>query len=191
MICCQQIERVGPQLESLSPLVECYRRGEFDFPDRALRWLDETEKLLAGLRVPGSTEIVTLKGRILKAADSLAADEGKPARSRVRSARNAAAMSALERAEEILRDCRAQAEDRLDQFEGKLCEGLTALSLQVPLPDRYEPATAWLTEIWTIMAQTPPTRPLATYLAASLSMVDRLFLLDTVLSRLESLPPRA
>ena len=189
MILCQQIERLRPQLDKLSPLVAAYRAADFAFPEMAIKWLEESEKLLASVHAPGSSEIATLKGGIVKAEDALRDAEEKPSRSRVRSARNAAAMDALTRGEEILRAPLSEAEGRLKHFEEKLCEGMTALALQVALPMPVSPRTAWLNSVWGLLNEQPPTRPLALSLATSLSMVDRLFILDNVLCRLLEPPP--
>ena len=189
MILCQQIERLRPHLGMLSPLVTAYRNGDVAFPEQAMKWLDEAEKLLASVRAPGSSEIATLKGAIVKTEDKLRDGEEKPSRSRVRNARNAAAMDALTRAEEILRAPLAEAEDRLKRFEDKLCEGMTALALKVALPMPYAPRTAWLSAVWGLLNEEQATRPLALYLATSLSMVDRFFILDNVLCRLLEPPP--
>ncbi|MEO5373289.1 MAG: hypothetical protein H7840_03300 [Alphaproteobacteria bacterium] len=186
MILCQQIERLSPHLKSVSQLMEEYAAGNIAFPELALKWLDDAEKQLASLRVSGSSELATLKGRVLRAADGLHTGDEKPARSKVRSARNVAAMDALQRGEEILRGTVIDAEERLQRFEDKLCEGMTALALQVEIPSRSIPMTEWLGVVWMLLLENAATRPLATYLATSLSVVDRLFLLDTVLSRLQA-----
>lgn len=184
MILCHQIERLEPSLEDLARLMELYRNGDYTFPDAAVKWLDEAEKMLAVLRVTGSSELATLKGRVIKAPEVLHTDIEKPSRSRVRATRNVAAMEALERGETILREALTEARERLDRFEEKLCEGLTALCLQVELPPLCSPRSAWLSQVWRVLADTAPTKPLSLYLAASLSMVDRLYLLDRVLGRL-------
>lgn len=184
MICCHRIENLQTPLAEISQLVAAYQRGELSFADDTVKWLDDTEKRLAQLRIPGSSEIATLKGRILKTADAMSQGAEKPARSQLRAARNVAAAEALERVEEIMRHALQEAEERLERFEEKLCEGMTAFCLQVELPEKYKPHSTWLQEIWDMIAANGPTRPLALYLASSLSLADRLFLLNTIITRI-------
>ena len=66
-----QIEKIRPHMDSLAPLLEEYQKGDPGFPDDALLWLDETEKTLNSIRADGGSEISSLRGRILKAADAL------------------------------------------------------------------------------------------------------------------------
>jgi hypothetical protein len=185
MILCVHIERLGPRLASLAALMDSYQRGEPEFPDAALRWLDETEKTMASLRLTEASELSALRGTVLKTKDDLSTREKRPARSAIRSARNAAAVDALSRAEEFVRERVRESEHRLDQFEEKLCEGMTALLLQVALPNPGIEGTTRLRQTWRLLQQQDCTKALAIYLDASLSMVDRLYLLDRVLGRLE------
>ena len=74
--------------------------------------------------------------------------------------------------------------ERLALFEDKLYEGITALSLLVEIPARNGSTTQWLNEVWRLLNTQESTRPLAIYLAASLNVVDRMYLFDAVLSRL-------
>lgn len=191
MILCLQFEKIGACLSALAPVMDRYQLGEVTFPDHALKWLEEAEKTLSSLRLPDGAEMSALRGRILKAADSLPAEDAKPARSAVRRARNASAADALERAEAILRGRLLAAEERLKLFEDKLCEGITAFLLQNTLPDKVPAHQTWLLLVWNEIRQFQATRPLALYLAASLSQVDRCFILDRVLSRVATLQPTA
>lgn len=183
MILCVQLEKLGAQLGTLSPLLDRYQRADPLFADLALKWLEEAEKAMGTLRLPEGAEMSALRGRILKAADSLPAEENRPSRVAMRRARDAAAAEALERAESILRRRVLAAEERLKFFEEKLCEGLTAFLLQNDLPARGPAHQVWLLRIWEAFRQFQATRPLAVYMAASLSSTDRCYLLDQVLER--------
>lgn len=181
-----QIGKLRPNLDQLPTLLDLYQRGEPRFPDEALAWLSDVEKTMASVRVRNVSEFPVLRGRILKAADALHNREEKPSRSLVRSARNVAAAEALERAEEIIRGVITTNEERLQKFEDKLCEGITALALLTPLPPRIGTTTHWLSQIWRLLRSQDSTRPLATYLGTALSTIDRQFILEAVLSRLLS-----
>lgn len=193
MILSVQIERLAPHLQALAPLLDAYQKGEPSFPDRALAWLSEVERTMAGVQLRQGSEISSLRGRIIKAADALVSGPEKPPRSQVRSARNAAAAEALERAEDILRTITEANQERLQRFEDKLCEGMTALALQVDIPAPNGASTAWLNEVWRLLRAQDATRPLYLYLSTSLSMVDRLYIMESVLSRMTApyVNPRA
>jgi len=179
-----QLEKIGAVLKTLAPLMDRYQQGDVSFPDHALKWLEEAEKTMSTLHLPDGAEMSTLRGRILKAPDALPAEDGPPLRSSVRRARNASAADALDRAEAVLRGRLLGAEERLKMFEDKLCEGMTAFLLQNQLPEMMTSRQAWLGEVWHDIHQFSATRPLAIYLAASLSKVDRLYILDRVLGRM-------
>lgn len=192
MILCVQLEKLGGHLALLAPLLDKYQRNEPSFPDETLKWLEEAEKTMSMLRLPEGGEMSALRGRILKAADALPAEDGRPARSAVRRARSAGAAEALDRAESVLRRRVLAAEERLKFFDEKLCEGMTAFLLQNGLPAKGAAHQGWLMEVWDQFRQFEATRPLALYMAASLSQTDRCYVLDRVLSRVtgreESLP---
>ncbi|UCG49180.1 MAG: hypothetical protein JSU94_05235 [Phycisphaerales bacterium] len=193
MILCVQIDKLSSCLSALAPLMDCYLNGKPSFPDDTLKWLEDAEKTMSMLRLADGAEMSALRGRILRAADALPSDDGRPKRAAVQRARNAAAAEALERAEAIIRRRVFDAEERLRRFEDKLCEGITAFLLENSLPEKTPPHQVWLNQIWTRFKQFQATRPLAIYVAASLAKVDRSYILDRVLARVaeNELEPRS
>lgn len=194
MILCVQIEKIGVCIKGLTPLMDRYQRGEVDFPDEAIKWIEQAEKTMSELRLPDGAEMSTLRGRVLKAEDALPASEGgRPLRSAVRRARNTAAAEAVDRAETVLRGRLVAAEERLKLFEDKLCEGMTAFLLQNALPPRSASRQNWLSSVLASLREFTATRPLSIYLSASLSKVDRLYIMDRVMIRLSDadVPPAA
>jgi len=183
MILYVRIEKLGSCLQTVASLMDRYQHGEPGFPNDTLKWLENAEKTMSMLRLAEGSEMSALRGRILKAPDALPVEDGRPKRASVRRAQNAAAAEALERAESILRRRLLEAEDRLQRFEDKLCEGITAFLLQNSLPKKTSPHEVWLNHIWKQFHQFQATRPLATYIAASLTKVDRCYILDRVLTR--------
>jgi len=179
MILCVQIDKLGSCLSTLAPLMDRYQNGKPSFPDDTLKWLEDAEKTMS----MDGAEMSALRGRILRASDALPTDDGRPKRAAVRRARNAAAAEALGRAEEILRRRLLDAEERLRHFEDKLCEGITAFLLQNSLPEKTSTHQVWLNQTWTQFKQFQATRPLATYIAASLAKLDCSYILDRVLTR--------
>ena len=186
MILCVEIEKISAHLTSFSPLMDQYQKGDIKFSDNALKWLEKSEEIMSSLRLPEGSEMSTLRGRILKAKDSLhkKGGETKPSQSKIRRARNLASAEALDRAEAILRNRILSAEERLKVFEDKLCEGITAFLVQNQLPESITPRQTWLLLVWKHLCQFQATRPLTLYLAASLSQPDRIVILDKVLSRI-------
>jgi len=187
LIFCFQIEKIRAHLVSYPALIDQYRRKESTFPDHAVAWIEEAEKLMSMLQLPDSTELSSLRGRVLKVEDSLRTGDEPPSRAAIRRAGNAAAADSLERAEAILRGRLTAAEDRLRMFEDKLCEGMTAFLLQNALPPMGGSRHGWLVRVWSQFAQFSATRPLSLYLAASLAEVDRCYIMENVLNRVATL----
>lgn len=182
MILAVQEEKLTSYLKTLAPLIDQYQNGEPAFADNALKWLEEAEKIMSQLRLPEGSEMSSLRSRIIKAVD-VPTPESKLTRSQLRKARNAAAAEALERAEVIIRGRLLPASERLHFFEEKLCEGITALLLQMQLPENNGSYAEWLDLIWDQLRLEQSTRPLALYITASLTPFDRRVVLDRVLNR--------
>jgi hypothetical protein len=180
-----QVEKIRRCLEAVPPLMDRYQRKEVSFPDHVIKWLEDAEKNIASLRLPQVSELATLRGNVLKVEDSLSSGDDRPSRSSVRRASNSTAADCLSRAESILRDQLNTAEDKLKQFEDKLCEGMTAFLLQNTLPPMAGMSRqTWLLYVWEDIRRFQATRPLALYLATSLTQVDRCFILDEILNRM-------
>lgn len=182
MILAVNIEKLTSHLSTLAPLIDKYQFGEPSFADDALKWLEEAEKIMSQLRLPEGSEMSALRSRIIRATDVSTLDN-KSTRSHLRKARNAAAAEALDRAESIMRGRLLTSEERLKFFEEKLCEGMTALLLQTPLPEKRGSYMEWLNLVWNTLKQEQSTRPLTLYITASLTPFDRSLILDRVLSR--------
>jgi hypothetical protein len=183
MILCIQIKELGEQLSLISPLIDLYKKGDATFPDKVISWLEKTEKTMSQMHLPEGSEMSSLRAKILKNNDILRLGSDKPTRSELRKSRNAEASSSLERGEEILRVRLSMSEERLTEFENKLCEGITALLLENTLPQNQGDYTQWIKQIWELLAQQESTKALTIYLSASLSSFDRSYILDKVITR--------
>jgi hypothetical protein len=187
MLLAVRIEKLREHLAGLAQLVDAYERGDIDFPDRCLRWLDAAEQVMAQLRLPEGAEMASLRSSITRAPDDVPdRAEGTRASRQARArARNAAAASALSRAEAVMRGVILDAREQLQEYERKLVEAVTAAVLMgvLPLPPE-SPRESWLRRVWQALTQYEPTRPTTVYLASALQGVDRLWLLDEILSRL-------
>jgi len=177
-ILCVQTAKLGQRLAQISTLITLYHQGDPSFVDRTLTWLEETEKAMSQLHLPTGAELSGLRGKILRSDEDV-----NLRRSAARRLRFAAAAAALERTEAILREHIQHAEDRLRFFEEKLCEGMTAFLLQVELPEKTGSYNSWLSDVWSLMQHQPATHPLALYVVASLSPIDRSYVLDRILAR--------
>ena len=84
-----------------------------------------------------------------------------------------------------LRERVLEASARLEHFEEKLIEAMTAAVLVdlIPLPPT-RPWERWLARAWQGLVTHAATRPTAAYMGAALRSPDRLYLLDRVLTRL-------
>ncbi|MCA9720424.1 MAG: hypothetical protein KC468_37525 [Myxococcales bacterium] len=180
-----QIETIAEQLRGLAPIVDRYEAGDPEFPRATAAWLRDAERLMASHKLPEGAELPALRASIAAAADQVRADEGRAYRRR---AANVAAASALERAEQLLREQHQRAARRLEHFEEKLIEAVTAAVIidlvQRPPAKRWE---EWLHKVWAELTAHTATRPTTVYIATSLSSPDRLYILDRVLSRLVEL----
>jgi hypothetical protein len=182
-----RIEQLRGHLAGLAPLIDAYERGDLDFSERALRWLNEAEQIMARLRLPEGAEMSSLRSSITKAPDDLGdrADGMRASRHARMRAKNSATADALSRAESVMRGIVMESRSRLEEYEGKLVEAVTAAVLvgALPLPP-FNPREAWLRHVWQALTEYEPTRPTTVYLASALNGVDRLWLLDEIFSRL-------
>ncbi|MEE9385272.1 MAG: hypothetical protein V3V08_17845 [Nannocystaceae bacterium] len=180
-------ERLLQQLDGLAPVVNRYLAADFAFPAVAIAWLDAAEKEMARLRLPQGARLSALRATIVAAGDALEGDghKEKPRASAVRKAKNAAAAVALEGAEEILRSQVLESDRYLEGFERKLEETITrAVVAEILPPAQPQDYAAWLRKVWFAIAEHEATRPMCTYIATALGASDRLYVLDSVLSRL-------
>ena len=178
------VEQLGTQVKMVAPLVDIYKRGDVSFAERVIDWLEKTESLMSKLHLKEGGEMSVLRSKILKFSDVYRPSVEKPTQSMIRKGRLAEAAAALERAEEILRVRIRESEERLSQFENKLCEGLTAFLLENTFPENNGNYMAWLNLVWSMIRNQPSTRALAIYISASLVSYDRTYILENVISRL-------
>lgn len=180
MLLAQLSSRISAQLLALTPLVDGLARCERQFPERVGAWLEQGETLLRELRSPDTSELAALRTSIISAGERRSGESAASSRR----AQNLAASTALMRGEELLRSRLLSAEDRLESFEGKLIEAITAAVLVGILPPQEREWSLWLADVWAALAAHQATRPITIYLAAALAPADRLVILDRILIRL-------
>lgn len=184
MINCMVIEELDKRVKMVRPLINLYKNGDSSFPSQVITWLDDTEEVMSRLHLPQGSEMSVLRSKILKFTDIYRPTGEKATQSAMRKGKNAEAATVVERAEEIIRTAIENSEERLLQFENKLCEGMTAFLLENSLPPNRGGYMFWLNQIWSEIKAQPSTRALAMYINASLVSFDRTYILDKVISRL-------
>lgn len=177
-------EKLGEKLSEVKTLVDFYQAGDWSFAEKVITWLEESEKLVSELRLIDGSELATLRARVVKVPDEQASGDAGVKRSTIRSAQNAAAADALERAEYILRGRVREATDKLEHFETKLAESITTMTMSSQLPPRHSVWMNWISQVWQGMAACKETQAFAVYMSTSLNSGDRFYLLDQVLGRL-------
>ena len=182
---CMVIENIGSYLETLGGVIDLYADGDFSFPDAAGEWLSGAEEVMSKLRLPDGARLAALRGKILAAGDNTKDPDGYFSRSLSRKAREVAAAESLEIAEEVMRGSLQSSREQLEHFRSKLAEAITAAALSnvIPLPETT-PRQVWLNQVWAAFAAFQATRPSAIYIAASLTITDRIYLLDQVMNHL-------
>ncbi|MCA9690038.1 MAG: hypothetical protein KC636_10550 [Myxococcales bacterium] len=188
MILCVRVEQLRDHLTAVGPLLDRHERGDLDFPTKASAWLREAEATLTSLRLPeDAAALASLRAEITKAGEVARAggDAAVSPRALARRARVTAAADALAQASARLRERVLEASARLEHFEEKLIEAMTAAVLVdlIPLPPT-RPWERWLARAWQGLVTHAATRPTAAYMGAALRSPDRLYLLDRVLTRL-------
>ena len=185
-------ELIITSLAELAGLVDRYQRGDPDFVPAVLSHLDALEQRLSRLRSSHVGLPAAARVAIVAAADGGAPEgETPPRRSAARRAARVAAADALRRIEEVLHGRLAQIDGRFDQLREKLNQllAVTTPSRPIPLPPR-EPRSAWLADIWASVGTVPEARSMFHYLGASLSRLDREYLLgDAIENLIDALQP--
>lgn len=175
-------EMLTSHLQQLSSLTNMYRRQDANWLNSAEIWLEEAEGLMGRFRFAEGGLIAVARGSIAKANDAVY-PEGKNRRKQIVSASRAAAHNALEEAARLMSVRVSQAEERLQAFEDKLCEGMTAYMLENPETLNYvftKPAN-----LWTALKSNSATTALILYAEASIGMQDRMYLLENIMARIK------
>ena len=187
-------EEATQLLLDLAPVVKGRVAGDAEFIPQAVAWIQRAEALLARHRSPAvsvaSMQLLTLTGVVRGG--------GTPGMGAV-TRRRAALQSAAEAqgaVEAVVRESAQDAAAALAEVRVKMAQLLAVSSATNPIPlPPSEPRAAWLMEVWRNLSNGPETRNMHAYLAVTLSIDDRLYLLDQLLrnllaDRLES-PPAA
>lgn len=184
MINCMVIEELKKRSKLVPFLIDMYKKSDSSFSKHVIEWLEKNEEIMSKLHLSEGGEMSVLRSRILKFTDTYRPADERLTQSALRKGKNAETASVVERAEEIIRIAIQESEERLLQFENKLCEGMTAFLLENELPPQGRNYMVWLNQIWQMIKAQNSTKALAMYISASLVAYDRTYILDKVISRL-------
>ncbi|MGK0422223.1 MAG: hypothetical protein ACJAT9_001908, partial [Polaribacter sp.] len=162
------IEELKKRSKLVPFLIDMYKKGDSNFSRHVIEWLEKNEEIMSKLHLSEGGEMSVLRSRILKFTDVYRPADERLTQSALRKGKNAETASVVERAEEIIRIAIQESEERLLQFENKLCEGMTAFLLENELPPQGRNYMGWLNQIWQMIKAQGSTRALAMYISASL-----------------------
>jgi len=169
----------------LGSVLDRYASSDPDFVAQAIRWLSGTEDTLKRFRQPGAALMAAQHGLILAAGDGFHDPEIDPAVTSPRKLLRATASLCLSRAESSLRSQVAVIDEQLEPVRLKMAQLVSVASSVKPIPlPPTEPRTLWLQTVWNGLAVNGDTKPMHAYISTVLSPVDRLYLLDELLSNL-------
>ena len=161
-------EMFTSHLQGLPRLAGLQRDGSPHWLPEAENWLEEAENLMGRFRFPEGGRIAIARGNIAKARD-MPTGEGQHPRKQIERTIRRAAQEALEEAANLLTDRARTAEDRLQSFRDKLCEGITAYRVQLPADAETVPAPS---SLWRGLKGFEPARALLSYVEVSLGKQD-------------------
>lgn len=171
----------------LGGVLDRYASNDPDFVAQANRWLAGAEEILNRFRQPDAALIAAQHGLILAASDGFHDPEIDPAVTSPRKLLRATTSLCLSRAETSLRSQVAAIDEQLDPVRLKMAQLISVASSARPIPlPPTEPRTIWLQTVWNGLAVNGDTKPMYAYISTVLSPVDRLYLLDELLSNLLS-----
>ncbi len=180
-------EKLLEHLQEVNALVNRYQSRDSVFVAKSLNWLQEVEKSLLQIRSPAASLVAGERARLLAAGDGY---RDPSLSDRTTSRRKAIlAMTALvvSRVSDNLRGIIADIDAKFDPWRDKMAQllALATESRPIPLPPT-EPRHLWLQNVWRQLGRNGDTHRLFDYLNASMTMSDRLFLLDEMIERLLS-----
>ncbi len=181
-------EQLNEHLLRLPAVIDLYAANDASFIARAHDWIRDTEQRLQALRSPRASLLAAERGKLVAANE--ARPDGAGRATTRKHARNVAS-EVLSVCEASVREAIADADRRLDDARTRMAQLIAVASSKQPIPlPPTEPRTAWLSKIWTSMAQVPEAAGMVAFIGTTMRRVDVLYLLDDLLSNLlENTPP--
>lgn len=178
-------EELLAQLGELPALIDLYTNTDGQFVEYALDWLSKCESVLMRFRSPLAGQVANQRGRIVVANDGYQDPLLFHQTMSARKALRITARVALDDAEKVISRRVSAINDELEPLRMKMAQLISIASAIQPIPlPPTEPRTTWLQQAWSGLQVNNDTKPMHTFLSVSLSSVDRLYLLDELLSNL-------
>jgi hypothetical protein len=183
-------EELTKHLLELPEITNLYVLQDPDFEVQTVGWLVMVEKTLSRFRNPSVSLAAAQKGRIMSARDGYVEPEFSGKKVNTRKVTRATALLALTQAESAIRQEVEKINMEIEPSRVKMTQLLSVASSIKPIPmPPTEPRTEWLKKVWNALSVSEDgtdTRALHTYLGVALHTVDRLYLLDDLLTNLIS-----
>jgi hypothetical protein len=179
-----QWEQLTEHFGKLGPIVDCYRQGDPRYTAEAMAWIEALEALLVRFRRPEAAQVSSERAQLQAVMDGYRSPGFEPGLSQ-RRAERAATARALANIEVVMRERLGVIEKRLGEFRQSIAQLLAVSSQLNPIPmPSGEPRTEWLKKVWHGLMLSNELRQMYAYINGSLALVDRLYLLDDVLTNL-------
>lgn len=175
-------EKLRTLLTELQPALRLCAINDPGSYDLALRWLSHAQESLHKLRCPEAALLGTLRGKLAAAHDGFR-DPAIAGELPPRKALRAAIAVYLGQAEEVLRRQIYAISERLDSPRQDLIKIVTVARLMGAVPPLPPDGITelWLKRVWQGL-NNEATQQMHAYLGTALPQVDRLYLLDEILS---------
>jgi hypothetical protein len=180
-------EKLMQLLDEVPRLTDAYAQRDPDYPAKAAAFLKKVEDGLSQLRQTGGSFAASERANILATADGYRDPDIARDKLTDRKAARAVATIAVGRVEAMLRERIQHIDAELDDYRLKMSQLLAVSTARQPIPlPPTEPRSAWLRRVWGQLNVGDETQGMYGYLSAAVSMSDRLYLLDEVVSNLLS-----
>jgi len=176
-------EELTNVLLKVPALFDEYARGDISFVDHTIDWHTSVEAVMVRFRSQSASQVAVQRGRILAAKDGYQDPALLKEKTSSSKAVRFTAMACLTLSEAAARLQVEAINGQLDPLRLKMAQLISVASALKPIPyPPTEPHTTWLLQVWDGLLVNGDTRPMFNYLKTSLALVDRLYLLDELIS---------
>jgi hypothetical protein len=178
-------EQLLEHLVQLSSVIDRYASGDPYFVEKAIDWISDVEATLSRFRQRDTSLLAAQRGMIQASYDGYYDPALDAAQTSKRKAVRATTAACLARVESAVRTHVQVIDDSLEPLRLKMAQLISVASAVEPIPlPPTEPRTEWVKQVWSGLNVNGEMKPMHSYIAASLSPVDRLFILDELLRNL-------
>lgn len=172
-------------LQTLSNIVDFYRRHDPLFESAAIDWLEKVEQTFLQLRHPLAGSVAVERAKILAVSDGYRDYEASLSGTSRRKAGNVTLVIVLGRVETMLLQDVMRIDTQFSSWREKMAQFIAVATNEQPIPlPPSEPRQVWLQQLWHGFHTTPETHSMYVYLNTVMSSSDRLYLLDELIENL-------